>query len=114
MYGAAKKFIEVSTYGRELLHDSSCLLEAPYVLGSVAHFEVATEYRARKLVSELRNVWANKEMQFGGRRYSLRTSVMKTLAERERKQRFMGLARAAQDLLVAGHPDKQRQIHIVC
>lgn len=115
IYNAANKFIEVSPYGRELLSDSSCLLEAPYVLGSVAHFEVATEYRARKLVGELRNLWLNKEMQLGGRRYVLRTSVMKTKAEHEHNQRLMGLARAAQELLADGHPGKQRQrYHIVC
>lgn len=93
----------------ELLLDSTCCLEAPYVLGSVAHFEVATEYKARKLVSELRKVWADKEMQLGGRRYALRMSVMKTRTEMERNQRLMELAQLTQQLLVDGHPDKQRQ-----
>lgn len=34
---------------------------------------------------------------------------MKTKAERERNQRLVGLARATQELLADGHPDKQRQ-----
>lgn len=86
IHGAVRKHIEMSAYGRELLSDAACYLEAPYVLGSVAHFEVCTEHKARKLVAELRSTWANKEMQLAGRRYALRTSVMKTRAERERER----------------------------
>lgn len=63
--------------GRETVQDTFCCLDAPYVLGSAAHFAVNYKVKAPRLIGELRNVWADREMELAG----MRLVALQLLAE---------------------------------
>lgn len=95
-------YLERTRLGRQLLSSSgspACVSEAPYVLGSVARFETNSETTARRLVAKLRAMWSDQDIEVGGVRYTLRSSVMRIKQERERNARLLAMGKAAQTML---------------